>query len=187
VDGQRLLRDPHSRRNFLRASGVGVGGGSAAFLAACGSAKKKAKGPSADVDILNSAIDLENMAIAAYTAGAPLLKGEILKLGRQFLAQEKEHADALSQTVMHAGGRPDRPKSSYDFPRVRTQEEVLRLVATIENVAIAAYIDALPKLSSGDLRATATSILTTEAEHLAVIVGALGQPQAPTAFVVGKR
>lgn len=182
---QRLLRDPLSRRTFFRASGVAVGGGSATFLTACGDAKKKE--PSADVDILNSAIDLENMSIAAYTAGAPLLTGEVRTLARQFGGQEKEHADALSEVVLQAGGRPDKPKSRYDFANFGTQQQVLKVLAMIENVAIAAYIDALPKLSSGDLRATVASVVTDEAEHLAVIMGLLGKPQVPTAFAVGKR
>jgi len=185
VDVQRVLRDPLSRRRFFRASGVAVGGGSAAFLTACGDAKKKE--PPADVDILNSAIDLENMAVAAYTAGAPMLTGDVRTLARQFLSQEKDHADALSQVVLQAGGRPVKPKSRYDFAKFSTQQQVLTMVAMLENVAIAAYIDALPKLSSGDLRATAASIVTDEAEHLAVITGALGHPQVPAAFVVGKK
>ena len=57
----------------------------------------------------------------------------------------------------------------------------------IENRAIAAYLDALPKLSSPDLRATVASIVTTEAEHASVLLGALGRPQVPSAFVVGRR
>jgi len=51
--------------------------------------------------------------------------------------------------------------------------------------AIAAYLDALPKLSSPDLRATAAAIVTTEAEHVSVLLGALGRPPVPTAFVTG--
>jgi rubrerythrin len=185
VEVDRLLRDPLSRRRFFHASGVAVSGGSVAFLAACGGSTKKE--PAADLDILNSAIDLEHMAVAAYTAGAPLLKGETLTLARQFLGHEKEHADALSQVVLQGGGRPHKPKSRYDFARFGTARDVLRLVVMIENVAIAAYVDALPKLSSGALRATAASIMTNEAEHLAVVMGMLGEPQAPSAFVVGRR
>jgi rubrerythrin len=184
VDVEALLRDPLSRRRFLCGSGVAVGAGSAAVLAACGEGGKKE--PAADVDILNSAIDLEHMSIAAYTAGAPLLMGELLTLARQFLGHEKEHANELSQIVLDAGGRPNKPKPRYDFDKFSSQQDVLRLLAMIENVAIAAYIDALPKLSSGDLRATAASIVTDEAEHLSVALGSLGQPQVPSAFVVGK-
>ena len=189
MEFERFLADPVSRRRFFHSAGVAVGGGSAAFLAACGGSSKSKNETStaADVSILNSAIDLENTAIAAYTAGAPLLKGEVLKLGREFLGQEKDHADTLSTAVSQLGGHPTRPKASYDFPHVRNQRDVLLLVNMIENTAIAAYLDALPKLSSPDLRATAASIVTTESEHASVLLGALGRPQVPSAFVVGRR
>jgi rubrerythrin len=187
MEFERFALDPVSRRRFFQASGVATAGGSAAFLAACGGSgtPKNETATTADIAILNSAIDLENTAIAAYTAGAPLLKGEVLKLGREFLGQEKEHADALSTTVTQLGGHPSRPKAAYDFPRVRTQRDALLLANMIEHQAIAAYLDALPKLSSPDLRGTAASIVTTEAEHVSVLLGVLGRPQVPTAFVVG--
>ena len=69
---------------------------------------------------------------------------------------------------------------------MRTQRDVLLLANMIEHEAIAAYLDALPKLSSTDLRAMAASIVTNEAEHVSVLLGALGRPQVPTAFVAGK-
>ena len=177
-----------SRRGFLHGAGAVATGGSAALLAACGggSGKKESKeAKQADVAILNSAIDLENRAIAAYTAGAPLLKGEALKLGRKLLGQEKDHADALSTAASQLGGHPIHPKASYSFPRVRNQDDVLRLFDTIEHELIGVYLDALPKLSSPSLRAQVASILANEAEHLSIVLGALGRPQVPTAFVTG--
>jgi rubrerythrin len=186
MDVDRFLADPRSRRAFLRQAGVVTVGSSAVFLAACG--KKKSSKPNEeaakrDAEILNGALDLEHTAIAVYTAGAPLLKGDVLKLGRQFLSQEKEHADALETAIRDAGGRPNRPKPSYDFPSVTDQAGTLKLATMIENVAIAAYLDAIPRLASGDLRATAASIVTSEAEHLSVLLGAQGRPQVPNAFV----
>jgi rubrerythrin len=186
----RFLADPRSRRAFLREAGVTMVGGSAVFLSACGkqkTSKADEEAAKADAEILNSALDLEHMAIAVYTAGAPLLKGDLVKLGRQFLTQEKEHADALEQTIRKAGGRPNRPKPTYNFPSVTDQAGTLKLATMIENVAIAAYLDAIPRLTSGDLRATAASVVTNEAEHLSVLLGAQGRPQVPTAFVVGRR
>ena len=179
---------PLSRRRFLQTSGVATAGASSALLAACGGSGKKQdeSATAADIAILNSALDLENTAIAAYTAGAPLLKGELVKLGRELLGQEKEHADALSTTVTQLGGHPTRPKANYQFPRTRTQRDVLRLANTIEHEAIVAYREALPRLSTADLRATVASILTNEAEHVSVLLGALGRPQVPTAFVTGR-
>jgi rubrerythrin len=189
VDG--FLRDPLSRRRFFARSGVLVAGSSATFLAACGDDTKLAPaGPdesdAADVEILNAALDLELMAVAAYRAGIALLAGEVREVAKRFLDQEREHAAGLASAIKHAGGTPNRAKASYDFPRLRTQADVLRFAVDIENTAIAAYIDALPKLGKGDLRATAAAILANEAEHIAVLLGALGMQQVPAAFVVGK-
>jgi len=193
MDIDSFLRDPLSRRRFFRMSGVSLAGGSAVFLTACGDDTKSAgvkTGPDesdqADVEILNSALDLELMAVAAYKAGAALLKGEVLQIGKAFLEQEQEHADGLSQAIKDAGGTPNRAKASYDFPKLSSQIDVLRFAVDLENTAIAAYIDALPKLSQGDLRATAAAIVTNEAEHVAVLLGVLGKNQVPDAFVTGK-
>jgi rubrerythrin len=191
MDVDSFLRDPLSRRRFFARSGVVVVGSSATFLAACGDdTDLPAQGPDesdeADVEILNSALDLELMAVAAYTAGAALLKGDVLKVGKLFLEQEQEHADGLASAIRDAGGKPNKALATYDFPDLRSQTDVLRFAVDLENTAIAAYIDALPKLGQGDLRATAAAIISNEAEHVAVLLGALGMEQVPDAFVVGK-
>ncbi|MBA3328001.1 MAG: ferritin-like domain-containing protein [Solirubrobacterales bacterium] len=195
MDIDSFLRDPLSRRRFFRMSGVSMVGGSAVFLAACGDDEPKGSaagggaddpsGAEADVEILNSALDLELMAVAAYKGGAALLKGDVLEVGKTFLEQEQEHADALASAITDMGGTPNKVKSSYDFPELRSQEDVLKFAVELENTAVAAYIDALPKLSSGELRGTAAAIVTNEAEHIAVLLGALDRPQVPDAFVTG--
>lgn len=195
IDG--FLRDPLSRRRFFHMSGVSVVGSSAVFLAACGGddspkgagagAAAPKSGDEADVGILNSALDLEFTAVAAYKAGAKLLKGAVLDTGQKFLEHEQEHADGLQRAIKDLGGRPNRAKSSYDFPALASQDDVLRFAVDLENTAVAAYIDALPKLSAGELRGTAASIVTNEAEHIAVLRDALGSDPVPEAFVVGKR
>jgi rubrerythrin len=189
MDIDSFLRDPLSRRRFFRMSGVTVVGGSAVFVAACGDDDETAGEPSsaeADVEILNSALDLELMAIAAYKTGAARLKGEVLDLGKTFLEQEQEHADGLTSAITDMGGRPNKAKDSYDFPELRSQEDVLRFAVELENTAVRAYIDALPKLSEGELRGTAAAILTNEAEHISVLLGALDMPQVPDAFMTGR-
>jgi rubrerythrin len=192
MDVDSFLRDPLSRRRFFRMSGVSLAGGSAVFLAACGDDTKSTTEPgpdesdAADVEILNSALDLEFMAVAAYKAGAARLKGDVLQTGKLFLEQEQEHADGLAAAIKDAGGRPNRAKKQYDFPALRSQDDVLKFAVDLENTAIAAYIDALPKLGKGDLRATAAAIISNEAEHVSVLLGALGEQQVPDAFVMGK-
>ena len=192
MDLDHFLRDPQSRRRFFRTSGVSVAGASAVFLAACSDDTKNPvrTGPDesdqADVEILNGALDLELMAVAAYKAGAGRLRGHVLAMAKVFLEQEQEHADGLAAAIKDADGTPNRAKSAYDFPMLRSQPEVLRFAVDLENTAIAAYIDALPKLSQGDLRATAASIITNEAEHLSVLLESLGREPVPAAFVTGR-
>src|SRR5688572_27039140 len=121
----RWLRDPHSRRRFFAFSGVSLGAaGGAVFLGACGDdgettsssmSSSSSSDGSADADILNSALELEYTAIAAYTAGAKLLKGDVLAAGEEFLAQEQEHADGLVTAITDLGGMPVEPKMDDEY------------------------------------------------------------------------
>jgi rubrerythrin len=187
-----------SRRDFFRLTGLTAVGGSVLFVAACGDDDDENAPPMAspserDVRILNSALDLENTAIAAYTAGAALLKGPVLKVGRQFLAHEREHAAGLTQAIKELGGTPNRPRRTEEyvrqFPNLMSQQDVLRFAVDLENTAVEAYLDAIPKLSSAELRQTGAAIVSNEAEHISVLLGALnpGDPaaQVPDAFVTG--
>ena len=188
-----LLRDPLSRRRLFGMAGVGVAGACAVSLAACGDDTKSPDGQTtadesdaADVELLNSALDLELMVVEAYKAGAAALRGSNLRIVKGFLEQEQAHADTLASAIRDAGGRPNGPKSSYDFPRLRSQHAVLRFAVDLENTVIASYLDVLPKLSQGELRASTAAIVTCEAEHIAVLLGALDEPQVPAAFVTGR-
>lgn len=193
------LREPRSRRDFFRLAGITTVGGSAVFLAACGDDDDKGTGGSGgdgsgaskgDIATLNAALDLENTAVAAYTAGAPLLKGAVLELAEQFLEQEQEHVDGLTQAITDLGGTPSKAKSQQQyadgFPKLQNEQDVLRFSVDLEETAVAAYIDAQAKLSSGELRGTAAAIGTNEAEHITALLEALGRPPVPDAFVTGK-
>lgn len=192
MDLDHFLRDPQSRRCFFRTSGVSVAGASAMFLAACSDDTKNPVrlGPDesdqADVEILNGALDLELMVVAAYKAGAGRLRGERLAMIKGFLEQEQAHADGLAGTIEDLDGTPNRAKSAYDFPVLRSEADVLRWAIDLENTAIAVYIDALPKFSEKDLRSMAASIVTNEAEHVSVLLEALGREPVPEAFVTGR-
>lgn len=200
VDSYLRLRDARSRRDFFRLAGLTTVGGSAVFIAACGddeddeggeTGARTGGGGENDVKVLNAALDLENTAIAAYTAGAELLEGDALAVGKLFLKQEQEHADGLTEAIKGLGGTPNRAKSRAEyekgFPRLRSQADVLRFANDLENTAIAAYVDAIPKLTDGKLRQTAAAINTNEAEHVSVLLDTLGKEPVPSAFVTGKQ
>jgi rubrerythrin len=179
-----------SRRAFLRRAGLTMVGGCAVFVTACrrGSSSSSATAPrSADIAILNNALDLEHMAIAAYTSGIPLLSGTTQKAAKQFLLQELAHASALSGLVKRAGGTARPPAASYALGRPRGAGDVLALLDTIERSAITAYVDAIPKVSSGAVRAKLASILANEAQHIALVRQSLGHAPVPEALVTGRR
>ena len=66
---------------------------------------------------------------------------------------------------------------------------MLRFAVDLENTAVEAYLDAIPRLSSADLRQTAAAIVSNEAEHISVLLGALnpGDPHGAGAGRVRDR
>jgi rubrerythrin len=187
------------RRRFLTAS-LGLAGGSA-LLTGCGkqnkaggeiagekpqkSASEPVDNDVSDVVVLNSALDLEHRAVAAYTAAIGALSGPNLRTAREFRDHERAHVLALTRAIKSMGGTPNQAAGHYTFPRLPSQNAVLRFAIDLEDTAVAAYIDAIPRLNTADLRAETAAIVATEAEHLAVLSGALAQRSSPTAFVTG--
>ena len=178
-----------SRRSFLTTSGLLLSGTAVALLAGQEALAKDTKGGSVqnDVRILNTALGAELEAIAAYQVGAEsgLLQKPVLDLAVLFQSQHKEHADLLGKTVSKLGGKPVAAKAKYDFPtdKLKTQEDVLRFAAQLEQGAVSAYLGAVPVFANRDLAKAAASILGDEAMHWAVLRQALGEPPVPAAFV----
>ena len=182
--------DASSRRGWLRAAGAGVAG--ALVAAGCGSQSLKAQVHNSkpvlqsDVDLLGHLLYLEHVAIAAYTAGTPLLPPATVKAGQLFLNDELSHAGDLAGLIRAAGAKPPKPAPSYPLGHPRTGEEVLALLHAVERAQIAAYLDALPRLRPGTLKQQVASILANDAQHLAVVRAALHLPAVPSAFVTGR-
>jgi rubrerythrin len=189
MDLAQITRPPVAPGGLRAGGGPTRAGGSAAALAACGSAGDGEVGASSDTDIdvavLNRVLVLELTAVEAYSRGSKLLEGEALAAGRAFLTQEQEHADALTKAIKLLGGAASGDPMRLDYSELKSQRDVLAFATDLENVAIAAYVDAIPRLSTGALRASAAEIAADEAEHVAVLAGLLGRPQVPDAFVTG--
>jgi ferritin-like protein len=174
-----------------------AGGGAAALIASCGGSGSKTSTTEtvstaqadSDAAILNALLDQEHSSIAAYAFAATELSGAALRSARVFLGQERLHAGALERAIRTLGGTPSppRPRSEYQatFPRLRGPRDALSFALDVETTAVAAYADALGKIVTDGVRVTAASILVTEAEHAAVVLGDLGRPQVPEPFVTG--
>lgn len=177
-----------ARRLFLGHSGLVLSGAAVALLAGNDVlAAKAGASPAGDVQILNSAIGSELEAIAAYQLGAEskLLSKSVLDLALTFQGHHKAHVALLSGTVKKLGGKPAEGKSKYDFPvdQLKSEMDVLKFAAKLEQGAVSAYLGAVPLFGNRDLSKAAASILGDEAMHWAILRQALGEVPVPTAFV----
>ena len=189
--------DRRSRRDVLVASTALAAGGAAALAASsCGGSSKPKKPDTvstteaqSDAAVLSALLDHEHSSIAAYNLIATKLHGEALASARRFVGHERRHADALGRAIEKLGGTPapPRPEAEYasGFPALRGERDALSFALDVEMTAIAAYSDALGKIATDPVRATAAAILVTESEHAAVALGDLGRPQVPEPFVTG--
>ncbi len=183
-----FFEQPIDRRSWLGGSGLMLSATAIAMLAGRPAlAAGKPSDPAQDSGILNSALGAELEAIAAYQVGAEsgLLQKPVLDLALTFQSHHKAHADLLAATVSKLGGKPVAAKSKYSFPteRLKTQADVLRFAAGLEQGAVSAYLGAVPLFDDRDLSKAAASILGDEAMHWAVLRNALGEEPVPHAFV----
>jgi len=182
------IRNPaQARRLFLTNSGLLLSGAAVALLAGQDALAAKAGDKASDAKILNTALAAELEAVAAYQVGAEsgLLQKPVLDLAVTFQGHHKEHADVLAKTIQKLGGKPVAAKSKYDFPvqKLKSQADVLRFAAGLEQGAVSAYLGAVPLFGNRDLSKAAASILGDEAMHWAVLRQALGDAPVPAAFV----
>jgi hypothetical protein len=177
---------------MLRTSGAGLAGGLVAVAAAgCGkhSAAPKhrisAAARSANLEILNRALDLEHKVIAAYTAGIPLLARDAQKSAQQFLGQEFAHVSELTGLIKRQQGQPDKAQAVYDLGHPRSHDEVLQLLHDVERAQIGDYLQAIPEVTPGTIRAALGAILGSDAQHIALLRSALGRAPFAGALVTG--
>lgn len=186
-----FLSMPHpaaARRIFLGRTGLVLSGAAVALLAGNDALAAKSSGaPAGDIQILNTALGAELEAIAAYQLGAEskLLQKPVLDLALTFQGHHKEHADLLAKTVAKLGGKAVSAKAKYDFPveQLKSQADVLKFAARLEQGAVSAYLGAVPLFGNRDLSKAAASILGDEAMHWAILRQALGETPVPSAFV----
>lgn len=177
-----------ARRWFIGQSGLMLSASAVALLAGNDALAAQAGDAQAgDAQILNTALGAELEAIAAYQLGAEskLLQKPVLDLAVTFQGHHKEHAALLSKTIEKLGGKPVTAKSDYQFPadQLKSQADVLRFAAKLEQGAVSAYLGAVPLFGNRDLAKAAASILGDEAMHWAILRQALGEQPVPSAFM----
>ncbi len=142
-----------------------------------------------DAAILNGALARELTMIDAYSSGQALLRGPQRTVGRQLHAAEQEYADALNKGIRGLGGEVEAEPEELDLTRVKDQAGFLALAYELESAALAAYIDAAPRLYTSAPRTLDASLAAGHAQHLVLLRQALGASPAasvPEAFDGGE-
>jgi rubrerythrin len=191
------MANDSSRREILVASAALAGGAGAALIASCGGGDSKTKPTDTvstiemqnDAAILNTLLDLESSAVVAYELIARRVSGRSVALAHRLRDQELRHAEALRGAIPALGQSPAPAKTAAEyeatFPPLPDPRAALAFALDVESTAIGAYADAIAKVVTDAVRGTLAEIMATEAEHAAVVLGLLGRPQAPAAFVTG--
>ncbi len=122
-----------------------------------------------DVEMINGALALEQRTIALYTAGGPLLTGELQKTAGWFLSHELEHAGQLRALLKPLHAKAHSPEARYDFGQPRAASQVLGMLHELERRQIAFYLHAIPRMSTPQLRQALASIMANDAQHITVL------------------
>ena len=204
---RQIESDPASRKRFLKMAGAGGAGALALLVAACGSDdnnsgsntgsnagsggssggsssagsadKGIAQFGQGDVGIAKYALTLEYLEADFYKQAAEsgMLKGQALELGKTFGEHEQEHVDALEAMLKKLGETlPDKPTGKFPLD---SQESILDLAATVENLGAAAYLGQADKIKDPEVLAAALSIHSVEARHASALNLALGKEVTP--------
>jgi ferritin-like protein len=185
------------RRELLR-RGAGLGGTAllASSIPLLWSVRSAFADAGSDVPVMQSAINLELVTVIAYDTviAASFLSPAVRAVLQGFRAHEQAHADALTTALTDLGGAPPpAPKGVGAVDKVveglsdvRTQNDVLTFLISLEMAAVAAYFDAQAKLGEARLLQTTASIMANEGQHLAILRRRAGKNPLPNAFENGK-
>ena len=137
-----------------------------------------------DMDILQFALTLEHLEDAAYRAanGSGLLKGTAADLFKAFGDHEHTHVVTLTDVINKMGGKPVAEQAAYNLPKLESQDQIIRLFATVEEVGAGAYLGAAPLLKDKNLLAAAASIHNVEAQHASTLKAFMNDPMPSPAF-----
>lgn len=188
--------DGRSRRGLI---GGAVAAAGTLVLAGCGGSSGSARTDSTadqtgtsttddtsprDVELLATALELERRTIDAYVACIPLLSKTNAQAAVIWLSAEIQHTGELIALIKQAGGKPAPRANSYELGRMPSnQAQALALLASFEQLQISYYLRTISQLQLATARAAVSTILASDAQHIALLRLVQGKPAVPSAFV----
>lgn len=190
-DPVRVARVNESRRALLRKGAIGAGGVAATGLFAGGFgsalaavvAKPASAQSDLDVDILNTASSLENLAIATYVAALelPFIGGAeanpvVMQFAETTMMQHEEHGQAFNAQATSLGGEEQTEPNAMFAPVVEEATPgltdplaVAMLAAQLEEVATETYQTNLTMLEDTESKEIMASVMGVEGQHLGIL------------------
>ncbi len=209
VDPDRIRAFNEGRRRLLRNGGLGLGAFSARSLVGGGFgaalmgivARPAHAQAQLDVQILQTAASLENLAVATYGAALGLpgfdANATVAAFAMTTMEQHAAHGDAFNAQAETLGGqRQDEVNQQAqavvdqamltDASGNANYEGIVELAMTLEQVATQTYVQNVLQLEDGTAKELMASIMGVEAQHLATLraVGALLAADAPELITV---
>jgi hypothetical protein len=179
----------------LRGLRTSIGGttllGAAGGLALVGVLASAAGASSSkDVQVLQTAASIENLAVATYKTaltlpyiGGATANGVVTKFAQVTMGQHMQHADAFNSAVKSLGGKAQTKPDPAFVPVVNKAVKslsgvtaaqgalgVVGLALELENIAAETYIKDTTLVSSTSNKALFASIMGIEAQHVAVLL-----------------
>ncbi|HEY1651083.1 MAG TPA: ferritin-like domain-containing protein [Acidimicrobiales bacterium] len=182
----------HEHQRSVRASlggatVLGAAGGAAlvGLLASAASASS-----SSDVQILQTAASIENLAVATYKTALtlPYIGGSaanpvVTKFAQVTMGQHAQHADAFNAAIKHLGGKAQHKPDPAFVPVVNKAVAslsnataaqgalgVVGLALELENIAAETYVKDTTLATSKTNKALFASIMGIEAQHVSVLL-----------------
>ncbi len=201
ADPDHVARYNTNRRGLLQKMGIGAGGiatrgllagGFGSLLAGVLATPARADKP-LDVQILQTASSLEVLAVATYGAALtlPFIKSGnpvVLKFAETTMMQHDEHRKAFQAQTRALGGKEqNQPNPKYApvveqaKPTLKAPLDVVKLAATLEEVATDTYLADLSMFEDTESKRVMATVMGVESQHLATLraVRALLEGGAP--------
>jgi Ferritin-like domain len=201
VAANRVFHEDHRRAltsSFSGATLLGAAGGVALVGVLASAAYAKS---SSDIQILQTAASIENLAVATYKTALTLpyiggseANGVVTKFAQVTMAQHQQHAQAFNAAAKGLGGKAQNKPDPAFVPVVNKAVAglsgasasagalgVVGLALELENIAAETYIHDTVLAKSSTNKALFASIMGIEAQHVAVLtaVQALLKAGAP--------
>jgi hypothetical protein len=182
-DPADIARFVGQRRGLVRSlsgggilASLGLGGLLTGLLASSASADE-----ALDVQILQTASSLEILAVATYGAALtlPFIKNGnkvVVAFAQTTMKQHDEHRQAFQAQTKALGGKvQDQPNPKYApvvesaKPTLKTPADVVKLAATLEQVARDTYLSDLSMFTDKKSMEVMASVMGVETQHLTVL------------------